>query len=128
MGLILKLHGGDRWRYALAYAVAFATWGAVRRLLERGAKATIWQAAALGLMDRVEEHCEAALATDLVTNAFWFGDLPLAAVDCGAVFAELRCESELGWSRATGVLLQQNALSPLPKSEAEASLGLKSTP
>ena len=55
----------------LANAVAFATWGAARRLIERGAEATIWQAAALGLMDRVEEYCEAAPAADVVTNAFW---------------------------------------------------------
>ncbi len=55
----------------LADAVAFATWGAARRLIERGAKATIWQAAALGLMDRVEEHCETTPTIEELTNAFW---------------------------------------------------------
>jgi uncharacterized protein len=57
----------------LSDAVAFGQWQAARRLVERGARATLGQAAALGLMDRVEEH----FATDPppspseVTNAFW---------------------------------------------------------
>ena len=57
----------------LADAVAFATWGAARRLIERGARATIWQAAALGLVDRVEEHLarDPPPDADAVTNAFW---------------------------------------------------------
>ena len=38
---------------ALADAVAFRNWRAARRLVERGAKSTIWQSAALGLMDRL---------------------------------------------------------------------------
>lgn len=57
----------------LADAVAFATWRAARRLIERGASSTIWQAAALGLMDRVEDHLasDPAPAAEEVTNAFW---------------------------------------------------------
>lgn len=57
----------------LADAVAFAAWPAARRLIERGARSTIWQAAALGLLDRVEEHMasDPAPAADVVTNAFW---------------------------------------------------------
>jgi len=51
-------------------AVVFAQWNAARRLLERGAQTTIWQAAALGLLERVEECCRAANA-DEITNAFW---------------------------------------------------------
>jgi hypothetical protein len=43
-------------------AVVFAQWNAARRLLERGAKTTIWQAAALGALDHVKAE---------VTNAFW---------------------------------------------------------
>jgi hypothetical protein len=35
-------------------AVAFGQWRAARRLIERGARANLWQAAALGLMDRVQ--------------------------------------------------------------------------
>jgi len=40
---------------AMSDAVAFGQWQAARRLLERGAQTTLWQAAALGLMDRVDE-------------------------------------------------------------------------
>jgi len=57
----------------LADAVAFGQWQAARRLVERGARPTLWQAAALGLMARVEEHFAASVAPnpDEVTNAFW---------------------------------------------------------
>jgi len=54
-------------------AVIFAQWRAAHRLLERGARTTIWQAAALGLLDRVKEHCvnKPPPSLDQVTNAFW---------------------------------------------------------
>ena len=54
-------------------AVVFAQWRAARRLLERGATTTIWQAAALGLVDRVRELCaaEPPPARETITNAFW---------------------------------------------------------
>lgn len=57
----------------LADAVAFGQWKSARRLVERGAKTTLWQAAALGLMDRVEEHFagDSPPAPDDVTGAFW---------------------------------------------------------
>lgn len=57
----------------LADAVAFGQWRAARRLIERGARTTLWQAAALGLMARVEEHLAAdgPLDRDAITNAFW---------------------------------------------------------
>lgn len=58
---------------ALADAVAFGQWRAARRLVERGARTTLWQAAALGLMDHVEQCFagEPLPASDEVTNAFW---------------------------------------------------------
>lgn len=37
-------------------AVVFAQWRAARRLLARGAATTLWQAAALGALDRVRAH------------------------------------------------------------------------
>jgi uncharacterized protein len=40
----------------MADAVAFGQWNAARRLLERGARTNLWQAAALGLTDRVREE------------------------------------------------------------------------
>jgi len=57
----------------LADAVAFGQWQAARRLVERGARTTLWQAAALGLMARVAEHFASHTppTPDEVTNAFW---------------------------------------------------------
>ena len=57
----------------LADAVAFGQWQAARRLIERGARTSFWQAAALGLMDRVEQYFtgEVTPGSDEVTNAFW---------------------------------------------------------
>ena len=58
---------------AMADATAFGQWQAARRLLERGASTTMWEASALGLLDRVEEYFHRAppLSTDDVTAAFW---------------------------------------------------------
>jgi len=58
---------------ALADAVAFGQWQAARRLVERGARTTLWQAAALGMMPRVAEYFErdGAPGAEEVTNAFW---------------------------------------------------------
>jgi ankyrin repeat protein len=54
-------------------AVAFGQWRAARRLVERGARTTLWQAAGLGLMDRVEENFTLVPppTPDEITNAFW---------------------------------------------------------
>jgi ankyrin repeat protein len=56
----------------LADAVAFGQWAAARRLLERGARTTLWQAAALGLADRVRDELSETKPTqgDL-DNALW---------------------------------------------------------
>jgi ankyrin repeat protein len=58
---------------AMSDAVVFAQWHAARRLLERGAMTTIWQSAALGLLDRVQRSCETTPSpgAEEVTNAFW---------------------------------------------------------
>lgn len=57
----------------LADATAFGQWRAARRLVERGAQATLWSAAALGLQSQVEEHIGAASppSPDEITEAFW---------------------------------------------------------
>lgn len=57
----------------LSDAVAFGQWKAARRLIERGARSTIWQSAALGLMDRLREDLvgDAIPSSEEVTNAFW---------------------------------------------------------
>ena len=46
----------------IADAVAFGQWKAARRLLERGARTNLWQAAALGLLDRVRDELAGAAA------------------------------------------------------------------
>lgn len=57
---------------AMSDAVIFAQWNAARRLLARGAKTTLTQAAALGLVDRVRELCMGSEpATNEVTAALW---------------------------------------------------------
>ncbi len=46
----------------IADAAAFGQWKAAQRLVERGAKTSLWEAAALGLVDRVQQHfADAAL-------------------------------------------------------------------
>jgi ankyrin repeat protein len=54
-------------------AVAFAQWRAARRLVERGARTQLWDAAALGLVDRVEAAFVPGhpLCAQDVTEAFW---------------------------------------------------------
>jgi hypothetical protein len=56
----------------MADAVAFGQWAAARRLLERGAHTTLWQAAALGLADRVGEELSRTEPTQVdLDNALW---------------------------------------------------------
>ena len=57
----------------LADAVAFGQWNAARRLIERGAQSTLWQSAALGLMDRVTQAFDlnTAPSDQDITTAFW---------------------------------------------------------
>jgi ankyrin repeat protein len=57
----------------LAGAVVFSQWRAARRLIERGARATIWQSAALGMMDRLQQYVtrDPKPSADEITNAFW---------------------------------------------------------
>jgi uncharacterized protein len=57
----------------LADAVAFGQWNAARRLIEHGAQANLWQAAGLGLLDRVERHLAAdpPPSPQEITGALW---------------------------------------------------------
>jgi ankyrin repeat protein len=58
---------------AMSDAVVFAQWSAARRLLERGATTTFWQAAALGLLDSVQQHLstDPRPSSEQITNALW---------------------------------------------------------
>lgn len=77
---------------AMSDAVVFAQWRAARLLLERGASTTIWQAAAIGALDRVQSLRAATPSPTLheLTNALWHacrgGQQAVAEylVDCGA--------------------------------------------
>jgi uncharacterized protein len=57
----------------MADATAFGQWNAARRLLERGAATTTWEAAALGLLDRVETgfDADAEGSAETATAALW---------------------------------------------------------
>jgi ankyrin repeat protein len=57
----------------LSNAVAFACWPAARRLIDHGARSTLWQASALGLKDCLDKYFAADLqpSPQEVTNAFW---------------------------------------------------------
>ena len=56
----------------IADAVGFGQWRAGRRLLERGARVNLWQAAALGLTDRVrDELARTQPSQPDLDNALW---------------------------------------------------------
>jgi uncharacterized protein len=55
----------------LADATAFGQWLAADRLLARGARTNLFQAAALGLNDRLQEHLSTSPDPGDVTAAFW---------------------------------------------------------
>jgi uncharacterized protein len=56
----------------LGDAVAFGQWNAARRLLERGARTNLWQAAALGLTDRVRDDlAHTPPSQEDLDNALW---------------------------------------------------------
>jgi ankyrin repeat protein len=52
-------------------AVAFAQWQAARRLVERGAHTNLFNAAGLGLINRVRDHLAADPPAELIDSALW---------------------------------------------------------
>jgi uncharacterized protein len=64
----------------LADGVAFGQWNAARRLLERGATANLWQAAALGRTTRVHELVAAPTSTGSATTTSPHSTRPHAAM------------------------------------------------
>jgi ankyrin repeat protein len=58
----------------LADAAGFGQWRAAHRLVERGARVLLHQAAAIGLMSRVEEYFAGAALPEPeeITNALWY--------------------------------------------------------
>jgi ankyrin repeat protein len=55
----------------LSDAVAFGQWQAARRLVEHGARAGLWQAAGLGLTERLDALLAGDPSREEITNAFW---------------------------------------------------------
>jgi uncharacterized protein len=55
----------------LSDAVAFGQWRAARRLVEHGARANLWQAAGVGLVERLDTLLADDPPRDEITNAFW---------------------------------------------------------
>ncbi|MFD4871456.1 ankyrin repeat domain-containing protein [Streptomyces sp. NPDC058412] len=55
----------------LTDACGFGQWRAARRLLDLGARPDLQDAAALGLLDAVEEFLAAGVSSEDVTSAFW---------------------------------------------------------
>lgn len=56
----------------MADATAFGQWNAARRLLERGADTTLFEAATLGLVAEVQRHLDVNHPTlEIITSSFW---------------------------------------------------------
>lgn len=90
-------------RTAVSDAAAFGQWRAARRLIERGARTTLWEAATLGLMSRVEDYFagDRAPSGDEITRGFWGacqGGQRAAAQYLLARGADLNW---IGWDRLT---------------------------
>ena len=76
-------HGADTEAYgavigggtALDDAVAFAQWNTARRLVERGVQVSLFNAAALGQLDRVRDHITAQKLEADLASAFWGGSV-----------------------------------------------------
>jgi ankyrin repeat protein len=56
----------------LSDAVAFGQWNAARRLVERGAHTPLREAAALGLLDRVQKYCAFDPTPAELDQAMWY--------------------------------------------------------
>jgi GNAT superfamily N-acetyltransferase len=102
----------------LADARGFGQWRAARRLVERGARTTLKDAATLGLIDRVSAYLEASppLSSDAVTEAFW-----------GACHGGQRAAAELLLDRGGDInWIGHGDMTPLDIARASAAEGLAS--
>lgn len=85
---------------ALDDAVAFGQWRAARRLVERGARTAVWHAAALGLIERLEEYFAGGTPQALHP---WGG--AIGATPAGAVAIAFWCACHGGQLAAAEYLL-----------------------
>ena len=81
----------------IADATAFGQWKAARRLLERGARTTMWESAALGLLDRVDGYFQQdpSPSTDDATAGI-VGCVSRWASRCRRIPPRTRCRRQLG--------------------------------
>jgi hypothetical protein len=87
----------------LSDAVVFANWNAARRLVERGATPTWWQAAALGMLDLVRARCQEQPppTPDEITRAFWHA-CRAAQQNTAAFLVERGADPDwVGWDHKT---------------------------
>ena len=86
----------------MADATAFGQWAAAHRLLERGARTNLWEAATLGLLPRVRKVLDQDAPTaDDITHAFWgacHGSAPDTAAALLAAGADINW---VGWDDLT---------------------------
>ena len=87
----------------LSDAVVFANWNAARRLVERGATPTWWQAAALGMLDLVRARWQEQPppTPDEITRAFWHA-CRAAQQNTAAFLVERGADPDwVGWDHKT---------------------------
>ncbi|MDG5473152.1 ankyrin repeat domain-containing protein [Jeotgalibacillus sp. ET6] len=77
-------------------AVAFAQWNAATRLVERGAQTKLWNEAALGLMNRIQQRFQGgdSPAPEQITEAFWLACHGGQKRSAEYLFAQ---EADLNW-------------------------------
>ncbi len=87
----------------LSDAVIFANWPAARRLIERGARPTCWQAAALGLLDVVVARWqeEPPPLRDEITKAFWHACRGAQRTTAAYLIERGADRNWVGWDRKT---------------------------
>jgi hypothetical protein len=87
----------------LSDAVVFANWQAARRLVERGAKPTWWQAAALGMTDivRARWNEDPPPTRDEITRAFWHACRGAQQATAAYLFERGADANWVGWDHKT---------------------------
>jgi ankyrin repeat protein len=89
----------------LADATAFGNWRSARRLIERGAHSSFWEAATLGLRDRVDRYLsgDAPPTIEDITAAFW-GACHGGQLEMAQHLLELGADANwIGWDDLTAL-------------------------
>ena len=102
---------------ALTDATAFGQWRAAQRLIDRGARSTLFESAVMGLLDRVTTGLsgDPAPSDQDISWAFWgscHGGQRQVAEHLLAQGAELELDRPVGWSHPTRRRPSQRARAP----------------